>query len=81
RDTLPEFASLGSQGPDAFVAVIPHAEQAVVEGVVDLLKRNFDTLVLETHGVKALVDVDVRFVAFDKDHLPRTAQAALAAIN
>lgn len=80
RDTLPDSASLGSLGANAFIAVVPHTERNAVASLADRLKKKFETFVLETHGVKALVDVDVQFVAFDKDNLPRNAQSALAVL-
>ncbi|HEX4918978.1 MAG TPA: GAF domain-containing protein [Limnobacter sp.] len=81
RDTLPDSASLGSLGANCFVAVLPHTDRNATASLVDRLKKKFETLVLETHGVKALVDVDVQFVTFDKNNLPRSAQAALTVLQ
>lgn len=81
RDTLPESASLGSWGPQAFVAVLPHVEKSALDRVAEQLKKNFQTYALHSHGAQTFVGVDVACVAFDKDALPASSAAALDALK
>ncbi|WP_334120832.1 GAF domain-containing protein [Limnobacter sp.] len=80
RDSLPNGSSIGSAGADAFVAIcadmsIHHTEQLVAQ-----IKERFVKTTLETHGIKALVDVEVTSLTMTEDKLKCTAGEAVNAL-
>ncbi|MCR2746956.1 GGDEF domain-containing protein [Limnobacter parvus] len=77
RDILPNGSSVGSLGADAFVAVCSGMKVSEVVRLIEELKVRFAETTLETHGVKALVDVEIRFLTLNGDGLKRTAVAAV----
>lgn len=77
RDMLPNGSSVGSLGADAFVAVCSGMTNSEVARLLEQLKARFGETTLETHGVKALVDVDINFLSLSGDELQCTAVQAV----
>lgn len=77
RDQLPTGSSIGSLGADAFVAVCSGMRSADAERIVSQLKKRFAETTLETHGVKAFVDVEINSLMLSGDQLRQTAISAV----
>ncbi len=77
RDNLPNGSSVGSLGADAFVAVCSGMRPSEVARLIDQLKTRFAETTLETHGVKALVDVEITFITLTGDDLKKTSVQAV----
>jgi len=77
RDNLPNGSSVGSLGADAFVAVCSGMRPSEVSRLIDQLKTRFTETTLETHGVKALVDVEITFITLTGDDLKKTSVQAV----
>lgn len=77
RDILPNGSSVGSLGADAFVAVCSGMKATEVTRLIEQLKDRFAQTTLETRGIKALVDVEIRFLSLAGDSLKRNAVAAV----
>lgn len=80
RDTLPNGASIGSIGADAFVAICAGMSATDTERLVAHIKERFLKTTLETHGIKALVDVEVTSLTITDDKLKCTAGDAIDAL-
>lgn len=78
RDQLPNGSSIGSLGADAFVAVCSGMRPSEAERIIDQLKKRFTEATLETHGVKALVDVEITSMLLSGQQL---RQNAISAVN
>lgn len=77
RDQLPNGSSIGSLGADAFVAVCSGMRQIEAERIIKQLKQRFSEATLETHGVKAIVDVEITSLWLSGDQLRQNAVAAI----
>lgn len=77
RDTLPSGASIGSLGADAFVALCSGMTKSEVDRLIKQLKTHFSDTTLDTHGVKALVDVEINSLTLSGDDLKRTSVQAV----
>lgn len=77
RDQLPNGSSIGSLGADAFVAVCSGMRQIEAERIIKQLKQRFSEATLETHGVKAIVDVEITSLLLSGDQLRQNAVAAI----
>jgi diguanylate cyclase (GGDEF)-like protein len=77
RDQLPNGSSIGSLGADAFVAVCSGMRQIEAERIIKQLKQRFSEATLETHGVKAIVDVEITSLLLSGDQLRQNAIAAI----
>lgn len=77
RDVLPSGSSIGSLGADAFVAVCSGMKASEVGRLIEELKVRFAETTLQTHGIKALVDVEIRFLTLSGDAMKRTAVSAV----
>lgn len=77
RDVLPKGSSIGSLGADAFVAVCSGMLASEVTWLIEQLKLRFGQTTLETHGVKALVDVDITLLSLSGDDLKCTSVQAV----
>ena len=77
RDQLPNGSSIGSLGADAFVAVCSGMRPSEAERIIQQLKKRFSEATLETHGVKALVDVEITSMLLAGDQLRQTAISAV----
>lgn len=77
RDHLPSGSSIGSLGADAFVAVCSAMSPADVEKIIQQLQKRFAEATLQTHGVKALVDVEITSMRLAGDQLRQNAIAAV----
>jgi GGDEF domain-containing protein len=73
RDNLPKGAGIGSLGANSFVSVCSGMLAVDLKRLVEQLKAQFSQLTLETHGVKALVDVDISFLSLSGENLKQTA--------
>ena len=73
RDNLPKGAGIGSLGADSFVSVCSGMPADHVTRLIQQLKLQFSQLTLETHGVKALVDVEIHHLTLSGESLKRTA--------
>lgn len=80
RDVLPEASSVGSLGADSFVAICSDMSASNLERSVAQIKERFDTTTLDSHGVKALVDVEVTSLTLAGDKLKCTAAEAVDAL-
>lgn len=80
RDTLPNGASIGSIGTDAFVAICAGMSATDTEQLVAHIKERFLKTTLETHGIKALVDVEVASLTITDDKLKCTPGDAIDAL-
>ena len=77
RDQLPTGSSIGSLGADAFVAVCSGMSPSEATRIIEQLKQRFTEATLETHGVKALVDVEITSLLLNGDHLRQNAISAV----
>lgn len=77
RDTLPKGASIGSLGADAYVALCSGMTRSEVERLIKQLTTQFAETTLDTHGVKAFVDVEINSLTLSGDDLKRTSVQAL----
>lgn len=77
RDALPNGSSIGSLGADAFIAVCTGMTDSEVARLLEHLNINFRETTLETHGVRALVDVNINFLSLSGDELRCTAVQAV----
>lgn len=77
RDALPNAASIGSLGSDAYVAVCSGMSEGEVKRLLKELKVNYADTTLDTHGVKALVDVEISSMELSGDVLKQTSVQAL----
>lgn len=77
RDQLPNGSSIGSLGADAFVAVCSGMRPSEAERIIEQLKKRFSEVTLETHGVKALVDVEITSLLLAGDQLRKNAISAV----
>jgi diguanylate cyclase (GGDEF)-like protein len=73
RDNLPKGAGIGSLGADSFVSVCSGMPADHVNHLIEQLKLQFSQLTLETHGVKALVDVEIHYLTLSGEDLKHTA--------
>lgn len=73
RDNLPKGAGIGSLGADSFVSICSGVPADHVNHLIEQLRLQFSQLTLETHGVKALVDVDIQHLTLSGDDLKHTA--------
>ncbi|MCZ6992491.1 hypothetical protein OH407_24480, partial [Salmonella enterica] len=64
-------------GADAFVAVCSGMTSSEVARLLEQLKTSFAETTLETHGVKALVDVEINFLTLSGEDLRCTAVQAV----
>lgn len=80
RDSLPNESSIGSMGADAFVAICAGMSLADTERLVAQIKERFAKTTLETHGIKALVDVEATSLILAGDKLKCTAADAMNAL-
>lgn len=81
RDILPNDSSIGSMGADAFVAICSGMSVTDTEPLLAQIKERFFKTTLETHGIKALVDVEVVSLTLTGDKLKCTAADALNALS
>lgn len=77
RDQLPNGSSIGSLGADAFVAVCSGMKPSEADRIIEQLKKRFTEATLETHGVKALVDVEITSLLLSGAQLRQNAIAAV----
>jgi GGDEF domain-containing protein len=80
RDSIPNESSIGSMGEDTFVAICAGMSVADTEQLVARIKERFVKTTLETHGIKALVDVEVTSLTLTGDKLKCNVDDAIGAL-
>ena len=80
RDCLPAAGSVGSLGADAFLAICPSVTQASFNALITEIKQRFESTMLTTQGIKALVDVEINALTFSDGELNKTGIEAVDSI-
>lgn len=80
RDNLPTGSSIGSLSMEAFVAVYSDMTRAEVHRIVKQIQDSYAQTTLETHGVKVLVDVAIKYITLSGTELQCTPEQALTAL-
>lgn len=78
RDQLAAGSSVSSLSPDLFVAVCSGMRSGEVQSLVQNLKSQFNSSVLETQGIRVLVDVEIASITLSGAQLKSTPVQAIA---
>ncbi|HEX4856083.1 MAG TPA: GAF domain-containing protein [Limnobacter sp.] len=81
RDTMTGGCGVASLASDEFVTTCPGLRQTELLKLVDHLESQFKRNMLETQGVKALVDVEVSILTLSREQLDCSPEEVLALLQ